>query len=96
KKGMAAEANHVSKMSLELGGKAPGIFAKYADIDLAGMAVFDSRIDNNGQICNNAERIYVQEDVADEFIKKMTAKMAAVKVGNPNTDSCLLYTSDAA
>lgn len=86
KKVMAAAANHVAKMSLELGGKAPAIVAKDADIDLAVQAIFDSRIDNNGQICNNAERIYVQEDVADEFIKKMTAKMAAVKVGNPNTD----------
>lgn len=53
---------------------------------MAVQSIIDSRIDNNGQLCNNCERIYVQEDVADEFTKKLTDKMAAVKVANPITD----------
>ncbi|KRM30456.1 lactaldehyde dehydrogenase [Agrilactobacillus composti DSM 18527 = JCM 14202] len=84
---MASASDHLAKVSLELGGKAPAIVMADADIDFAVQAIIDSRIDNNGQVCNNAERVYVQEDVADEFIKKVTAKMAAVKVGDPNKDA---------
>ncbi|CAJ1229574.1 aldehyde dehydrogenase [Levilactobacillus zymae] len=86
KRVMAAASTHMAKVSLELGGKAPAIVCSDADLDLAAQAIIDSRIDNNGQLCNNCERIYVQEDVADEFTKKLTAKMAAVKVANPITD----------
>ncbi|WP_461214793.1 aldehyde dehydrogenase [Lacticaseibacillus sp. GG6-2] len=87
KKVMATAANHVAKVSLELGGKAPAIVAKDADLDMAVQAIVDSRIDNNGQVCNNAERVYVQEDVADEFVAKLTEKLAAVKVGDPSDPS---------
>lgn len=80
---MATAANHVAKVSLELGGKAPAIVAKDADLDLAVQAIVDSRIDNNGQVCNNAERVYVHEAIADDFTQKLTAKLAAVKVGDP-------------
>lgn len=86
KRVMAAASNHVAKVSLELGGKAPAIVCDDADVDLAVQSIIDSRIDNNGQVCNNAERVYVQEGVAEEFIQKITAKMAAVKVGDPNKD----------
>lgn len=83
---MAAAATHMAKVSLELGGKAPAIVCKDADIDLAVQAIIDSRIDNNGQLCNNCERIYVQEDVAEEFTQKLATKMAAVTVGDPMAD----------
>lgn len=86
KRVMAAASTHMAKVSLELGGKAPAIVCSDADIDLAVQSIIDSRIDNNGQLCNNCERIYVQEDVADEFTKKLTDKMAAVKVANPIAD----------
>lgn len=49
-------------------------------------AIIDSRVDNNGQLCNNVERIYVQESVADEFIDKLTQKMVAMTVGDPLKD----------
>ncbi|KRM75128.1 aldehyde dehydrogenase [Secundilactobacillus collinoides] len=83
---MASAATHMAKVSLELGGKAPAIVCSDADIDLAVQSIIDSRVDNNGQLCNNCERIYVQEDVADEFTKKLSDKMAAIKVANPITD----------
>ncbi|MFC6274138.1 aldehyde dehydrogenase [Levilactobacillus tangyuanensis] len=86
KRVMAAAATHMAKVSLELGGKAPAIVCKDADIDLAVQAIIDSRIDNNGQLCNNCERIYVQADVAAEFTRKLADKMAAVTVGDPMAD----------
>ncbi|MYV17209.1 aldehyde dehydrogenase [Lactobacillus rossiae] len=86
---MSDAADHLAKVSLELGGKAPAIVCKDADIDLAVQAIIDSRVDNNGQVCNNAERVYVQEDVADEFVKKLTDKMSKITVGDPNKDETI-------
>ena len=70
---MRAAAENVTKVSLELGGKAPAIVMADADIDLAVGAIRDSRIINTGQVCNCAERVYVHESVAGEFIEKVTA-----------------------
>ncbi|MDE7420055.1 MAG: aldehyde dehydrogenase family protein, partial [Muribaculaceae bacterium] len=52
---MKDAAGNITKVSLELGGKAPVIVFPDADLELAAQAVLDSRIGNNGQICNNAE-----------------------------------------
>ena len=83
---MEAAAKNVTKVSLELGGKAPAIVMKDADLDRTAQWIVDSRIGNNGQICNNVERVYVQNEVADEFTRILVEKMKAVKVGNPMTD----------
>lgn len=78
---MATAAKNITKVSLELGGKAPTIVMADADLDLAAKAIFDSRIGNTGQICNNAERCYVQESVAEEFTAKLLALFKATKYG---------------
>jgi lactaldehyde dehydrogenase/glycolaldehyde dehydrogenase len=57
---MAAASKNVTRVNLELGGKAPAIVMADCDLDLAVRAVRDSRLTNNGQVCNCAERIYVQ------------------------------------
>ncbi len=80
---MEAAAKNVKKVSLELGGKAPAIVMDDADLDLAVKSIRDSRIPNTGQICNCAERVYVHEKVADEFISKMTEAMKKSTYGNP-------------
>lgn len=80
---MAAAASNITKLNLELGGKAPAIVLGDADIDLAVKAIRDSRIINTGQVCNCAERVYVERRVADEFISKITAAMAATRYGDP-------------
>lgn len=80
---MHAAADNVTKVSLELGGKAPAIVMGDADIDLAVRAIRDSRIINTGQVCNCAERVYVHASVAKEFIAKMTAAMQQTVSGDP-------------
>lgn len=80
---MKDAASNITKVSLELGGKAPVIVFPDADLDLAAQAILDSRIGNNGQICNNAERLYVHKDVKDALTKKLVEKFEAVKVGDP-------------
>lgn len=83
---MAAAAKNITKVSLELGGKAPAIVCKDADLDLAVKAIVASRVIYSGQVCNCAERAYVEESVYDSFITKLTAAMEAVKVGNASDD----------
>ncbi len=80
---MKAAANNITKVSLELGGKAPVVVFPDADLELAAQAILDSRIGNNGQICNNAERLYVHKDIKEKFTEMLKAKFAAVKVGDP-------------
>jgi lactaldehyde dehydrogenase/glycolaldehyde dehydrogenase len=80
---MHAAAENVTKVSLELGGKAPAIVMADAEMDLAVRSIRASRIINTGQVCNCAERVYVQESVGEEFIAKMTAAMQQTVVGDP-------------
>ncbi|KPL60707.1 aldehyde dehydrogenase [Rossellomorea vietnamensis] len=80
---MEAASKSITKVNLELGGKAPAIVTKHANIDLAVEKIKTSRITNSGQACTNAERVYVHEDVAEEFISKMTEAMRNTTVGDP-------------
>ena len=80
---MQAAAKNVTKVSLELGGKAPAIVMDDADIDLAVRAIVSSRMLNSGQVCNCAERVYVQDGIYDRFIAALTAAFRQVKLGDP-------------
>lgn len=84
---MEACAQHVTKVNLELGGKAPAIVTDKADIELAVKAIRDSRIINTGQVCNCAERVYVHRDVADAFLPRLVDAMAATTYGDPQADA---------
>lgn len=88
---MAAAAENITKVNLELGGKAPAIIMADANIDLAVRAVVDSRVINSGQVCNCAERIYVDRRIAAEFTDKLSKGMAATKFGDPIKDETVAY-----
>lgn len=88
---MSTAAQNITRVNLELGGKAPAIVTAKADLDLAATAIQASRVINSGQVCNCAERIYVQRAVAEEFTAKLVAKMQSAKFGNPNTDETVDY-----
>src|SRR5699024_841630 len=78
---MRESADHVKKLSLELGGHAPIIVLDDASIDKAVSLALASKFRNNGQTCICANRIYVHESVKDAFNKKLTEKVAKLKVG---------------
>ena len=81
KKIMKAAADNVTKVSLELGGKAPVIVMNDCKLDETVEHVVNSRIYNSGQVCNAAERVYVQSGIADEFIAKVIERMKTVTFG---------------
>lgn len=80
---MAAAAKNITKVCLELGGKAPAIVLGDADLELAVKAIVDSRIINTGQVCNCAERVYVQKGIYDRFVNRLGEAMKAVQFGDP-------------
>src|SRR5699024_3900886 len=83
RKVMESASKNITKVNLELGGKAPAIVLSDANIDLAVKSIVESRIINSGQVCNCAERVYVQEDVKEEFTSKFAKAMSEVTYGNP-------------
>jgi succinate-semialdehyde dehydrogenase/glutarate-semialdehyde dehydrogenase len=83
-------ADNVVKPAMELGGNAPFIVFDDADIDAAIEGAMIAKMRNMGEACTAANRFYVQEKVHDEFARKLTAKMAALKMGNGLQDGVAL------
>ena len=75
-------SDQIKKVSLELGGNAPFIVFDDADIDEAVAGAMISKYRNAGQTCVCANRIYVQENIYEEFSKKLAEATRAMKVGN--------------
>jgi succinate-semialdehyde dehydrogenase / glutarate-semialdehyde dehydrogenase len=83
-------ADNVVKPAMELGGNAPFIVFDDADIDAAIEGAMVAKMRNMGEACTAANRFYVHEKVHDEFAKKLTAKMGALKMGNGLDDGVAL------
>ncbi len=79
---MAQCAPTVKKLSLELGGNAPFIVFDDADVDSAVEGAIASKYRNAGQTCVCSNRFYVQDGVYDEFVRKFSARVKQLKVGN--------------
>src|ERR1700742_1371353 len=83
-------ADNIVKPAMELGGNAPFIVFEDADIDAAIDGAMIAKMRNMGEACTAANRFYVHEKVQDEFTKKLTAKMAGLKMGNGLDDGVAL------
>lgn len=79
---MRGAADNVKKVSLELGGNAPFIVMNDADLSKAAAGLVQSKFRNAGQTCICTNRIYVQEDVAEEFITLFKNEIKKLQVGN--------------
>lgn len=67
---------------MELGGLAPLIVHKDADIEHAVEQTIKTKFRNAGQTCICANRIYVHEDIAEEYEKQLIEQVHALKVGD--------------
>jgi betaine-aldehyde dehydrogenase len=81
KKVMARAAESLTPVSLELGGKDPMIILDGANIERAANAAAWGAFGNTGQICMSVERLYVQEQVYDEFMKRFVEATGELKQG---------------
>lgn len=76
-----AVAGKFITMGLELGGKDPAYIRHDADLDYAVATAIDGAFFNSGQSCCGIERIYVHQNVYDEFISKAVALVKQYKLG---------------
>ncbi|WP_114604169.1 NAD-dependent succinate-semialdehyde dehydrogenase [Staphylococcus sp. EZ-P03] len=75
-------ASTVKNVTMELGGLAPLIVHKDADIDYAVDQTMATKFRNAGQTCICANRVYVHEAIAEEYTEKLIQKVDNLKVGN--------------
>src|ERR1700742_637790 len=80
---MAVAAGNLTRVALELGGKAPAIVWRDADLDLAVQAIVAARHTNSGQVCTSAERVFVQEEVYEPFLEAYVAAVENLDIGHP-------------
>jgi len=75
-------AEDLKRVSLELGGSAPFIVFSDADLEKAVKDLMHAKFRNGGQACTCVNRIFVEEKIHDEFVKKFVLEVAKLKVGN--------------
>jgi succinate-semialdehyde dehydrogenase/glutarate-semialdehyde dehydrogenase len=78
---MKQSSDSLKKLSMELGGNAPFIVFDDCDVDAAVAGAITSKFRSSGQTCVCANRIYVQEGIYEEFVKKFTEQVKSFKVG---------------
>ncbi|WP_301333155.1 NAD-dependent succinate-semialdehyde dehydrogenase [Mycolicibacterium frederiksbergense] len=83
-------AQNVLRSSMELGGDAPLIVFDDADLERAVNGAYAAKMRNGGQSCIAANRIFVQDGIADAFVEGLTEKMAAAVVGDGLADGVTL------
>ncbi|HSK99735.1 MAG TPA: aldehyde dehydrogenase family protein [Rubrobacteraceae bacterium] len=79
---MEVAAPKFKRVSAELGGSDPVIVFPDADVDAAVRGINIGRFFNAGQACLAAKRVYVFEDVYDEFMESLTKRVARYELGN--------------
>ena len=80
---MAGGAEHLKRVTLELGGKSANIVFADADIETVAASAPGAVFDNSGQDCCSRSRIFVQRPIFDEFVELMIAETQKIVVGDP-------------
>jgi acyl-CoA reductase-like NAD-dependent aldehyde dehydrogenase len=86
----AAGAANLTRVSLELGGKSPNVVFADADLEAAASGAAWGIFYNMGEDCCAGSRLFIQEQVYDEFLAKVTEAAKAIKVGDPFEDGSQL------
>jgi (Z)-2-((N-methylformamido)methylene)-5-hydroxybutyrolactone dehydrogenase len=80
---MKDAADHITKVSLELGGKSPNIVFEDADMEAAANGVVSGIFAATGQTCMAGSRLFVQEGLHDELVERLAEKANSIKLGDP-------------
>lgn len=83
-------ARHLKPALLELGGKAPLLVLRDADLEAAVEAAAFGAYFNQGQICMSTERLIVDESVADQFVALLADKVQRLTAGHPDKADSIL------
>lgn len=80
---MQAATSNMKKISLELGGKSPNIVFADANMDQAVAGAVNAAFWNQGEVCQAGSRLLLEESIHDEFVERLIAETAKLKVGDP-------------
>jgi (Z)-2-((N-methylformamido)methylene)-5-hydroxybutyrolactone dehydrogenase len=80
---MKDAADHLARVSLELGGKSPNIVFEDADLEAAANGVVAGIFAATGQTCMAGSRLFVHERVHDELVGRLADRAGTIKLGNP-------------
>jgi len=80
---MANAAATLKNVTLELGGKSPLIVFDDADLDNAVSAALMANFYTQGEVCSNGTRVFVHEEIHDEFIDCLITRTSKMKLGDP-------------
>lgn len=80
---MKDAADHLAKVSLELGGKSPNIVFEDANLEAAANGVVAGIFAATGQTCIAGSRLVVQRTVHDEMVERLAEKARSIKLGDP-------------
>lgn len=83
KKVMAAAAQNLTPVVLELGGKDAAIVCKDADLARAAQGIVWGAFLNAGQTCASVERVYVEKEIAEPFLARVVAETKKLRLGDP-------------
>jgi aminomuconate-semialdehyde/2-hydroxymuconate-6-semialdehyde dehydrogenase len=84
---MKAAADGIRAVSLELGGKNPGLVFADCDLEAAAAGIARAAFLNTGQVCLGTERVYVERPVFERFVAALKAKAESLKPGHPSDKS---------
>ncbi|NBG89292.1 aldehyde dehydrogenase family protein [Isachenkonia alkalipeptolytica] len=93
KKIMEQASKHLIPVELELGGKDPMLVLKDANIDRAVEGALYGGFVNSGQVCISVERLYLQEEIAEEFMEKLKIRVKQLNIGSSKEDDIGAMTS---
>lgn len=82
---MRAAAEHLASVTLELGGKSPGIVDETADIPMSAFRIAWGKFINKGQICVSPDHLWVHEKVADAFLEEFKKTVRRFYGEDPKT-----------
>jgi (Z)-2-((N-methylformamido)methylene)-5-hydroxybutyrolactone dehydrogenase len=80
---MKDAADHLAKVTLELGGKSPNIVFDDVDLEAANNGVVAGIFAATGQTCIAGSRLFVQERAHDELVEKLSGRAKKIKLGDP-------------
>jgi succinate-semialdehyde dehydrogenase/glutarate-semialdehyde dehydrogenase len=78
---IAASAEQVLRVSMELGGNAPFLVFEDADLDAAVEGAVIAKMRNMGEACTAANRFHVHESIVDEFAQRLADRLGSMKLG---------------
>ena len=80
---MKGAAEHLARVTLELGGKSPNIIFEDADLEAAANGVVAGIFAATGQTCMAGSRLFVQDSIHDAFVERLAARARQIRLGDP-------------